>query len=136
MELMKDDELSAFNLGVPQINDVTGCYDVPGYLYEELGEASSVHPCAGSACMMFHDPLGQLCSIDVIAYYDYNPKGIHANGKPHWNFEKRFMKDGQEIGRSKGFCGHVVADCAEITIESEFDGKLHSQTVRRDDSSP
>ncbi len=134
MDLLTDKELEPFGIRAADIGHVTECFAVPGYLYEEMGEASASHPCAGSVCMGFQDQLGQRFSVDVIAYYDRNPLMNHAGGEPHWNLEKRYMQDNREIHRSKNFAGHVGADCSEITIQTEFNGNKNIQIVPRDKS--
>ena len=132
IDLLDDDYLHPFGITAQQVSNVSACYDVFGNLYEEVGEASATHPCAGSACMIFDDPLGQRCSIDYIAYYDYNPAETHAEGKPHWNTEIRNMRNGEEINRFKPQQGHVIPDSGEIILIAEVNGKTHQQTVSRD----
>jgi len=134
IDLIDDDHLRPFGIKAQQIRNVSACYDVPGYLYEEIGEAKATHPCAGSVCMIFSDTHGQLCSTDVIAYYDFNPAKKHAEGKPHWNVEIRNMRNGQEIARSKPPDGHVIQDSVEITFISEFNGTTRQHTISRDKS--
>jgi len=134
INLLDDSYLHPFGVTAKELLDPSVCYDVPGYLYTESGEASSTHPCAGSACMVFPDPYGQICSIDFISYYDFNPTGRHAEGRPHWNNEIRLMRNGTEIGRCKDFDGHVIEDCGEITLKTEFNGDSHEQTIYRRDS--
>jgi hypothetical protein len=135
IDLLDDAKLSVFSVTAQQVRDVSICYDVPGYLYEEIGEASTTHPCAGSACVIFTDPHGQVCSNDFIVYYDYNPgkNKHHAEGKLHWNVEIRRMRNGQEIAlRDKSFDGHQIKDSSDITLTAEFKGITHNQIIQRE----
>ncbi len=129
--LMSDEDLSKFSTTAGEITNVRSHYAVPGYLYEELGEASVNHPCAGSACMLFQDSSGNNYSIDVIVCYDYNPNHSHFGGEVHWNIDKRYMKNGTQIARSKNFAGHQISDSKEITIESDYNGKIHIDIISR-----
>jgi hypothetical protein len=132
LDLMQEDQLRVFDLDKTQLSNIRMNFDVPGYFYEEFGEATNNHPCAGSACMVFDDQYGRLCSIDVIGYYDYNLKRNHAGGKPHFNTEIRYMRNGVQINRCNKFEGHIIEDSSEIIIETVFDGCTNKKTVKRE----
>ncbi len=132
MELLTREHLSRFNMEPSDIKTVSANFAVPGYLYEEIGEASSIHPCAGSACAVFIDPDGHQCSIDDIIYYDRNPHRSHTGGQPHWNNEIRYMRDGKEIDRTKRIVSHIIQDAAQIEVETNFDGNVNRQEILRD----
>jgi hypothetical protein len=131
-ELLTPDNLRRFDMQPSDITMVSPNYAVPGYLYEEVNVASATHPCAGSACAVFPDPYGRICSIDYIAYHDSNPFKKHAGGKEHWNGEVRFVRDGEIINKIRPDDGHILEDTPEIEIISICDGIVNRQNVLRD----
>ena len=132
--LLDDIHLQPFGLTTEQIREPDVNFDVPGYLYEEKGEASPNHPCAGSACATFIDPYGRHCSVDFISYYDRNSSTSHAEGKPHWNNEIRYVRDGQEIHRTKEFDGHVMEDAGLIILTTQYGDINREQTICRNNT--
>ena len=132
IELLTPETLRLFGMTLNDINSVSPDYAVPGCLYEEIGIARINHPCAGSVCAVFKDPLGQRCSIDFIVYHDRNPLRNHAGGNEHYNTGVRCVRENKTIRSFPSPIGHVIEDSPYIEIISDCDGIIERRKVLRD----
>lgn len=139
-----DNKEGSWNIITPQnlkifgIQDASGCitpsvcFSVPGRLYPENGVASEIHPCAGSICAEFSHN-GNKYAIHDIFYHDTKPAPRHNGGKPHWNIERRFVKNDVEFKRTGDVVvNHIIPDSPSIVIEvTKTDGTVEKKEVFR-----
>jgi hypothetical protein len=82
---------------------------------------------SGSAYIAFKDGTGGC--IDDIFYQDLNPRQDHADGKPHWNHERRFfLSTWPEPKRLKEKIEHhVIAKSPWMEITTEVPRQVAKQ---------
>ena len=92
----------------------------PGSLYAEIHTASVTHPLQGSGSAKYDFTDGSQETLSLIAYQDFNPKGKHAGGSEHWNFELRAES-------LKGLEEFALSPSSQIGIHRSRDYRLFNK---------
>jgi hypothetical protein len=127
--LLSRENLVVLGKNPEEIKEVIYMDYFPHLPYMEKGVAwSPHHPLIGSGtvCVVFAD--GSRGYIDDIFYQDFNPKQTHADGKPHWNHERRYFLstwDREKMCKEPEY--HQIAKSASIEITTRAPGQAEKQ---------
>lgn len=111
-------------------------FKIDAQWYTELGVAKPYHPTPGSLgfnCLTYS---GEVCSFQLIPYYDFNPEQDHCNGLRHWNNGGRIIDrygEAHLVRELKGIPHTIKRDYAWVkwTMIPGPDGKPKSMKVHR-----